>query len=251
MNPVTLRPQILIGLSLVLVGALYFLGNLGVLRGFNPWQVLWGAIWLGLGMMVLGPRGREVGAARLALGVGLVGLGVATLLSGMGLIDFSLGHVLSSYWPVVLIGLGALLLFRSNRARAEAAADHDRIVHDSIIGDFKLRQPAWRLRDVRATTVIGDMKIDLSKATIPDGESVLDLRAIIGDVEVAAPPGLPVALDVNGGLVSLDYFGTRHNVILRCHVETPSDYADAPRRVRVRAELAIGELSLSRARQSL
>jgi len=182
-----------------------------------------------------------------ALGLVLIVAGAVTLADGLGLIDFSFGFLVSRFWPLILIGLGALILYESNRTRATGAAT-DRIEHDSIFGDFKLTQPGWQLRDVRASMVIGDMKIDLSKAQIPDGETTLDLRSVIGDIDVWAPPDLPVALDVQCALATVVVSGRKQDVWLRRHVDTPPDYDLAPRRVRVRADLFIGDVNLTRAR---
>jgi len=47
------RPRFLFGLLLIVIGALYLLSNIGILRGFNPWAVLWGAFWLWLGALTV------------------------------------------------------------------------------------------------------------------------------------------------------------------------------------------------------
>ena len=242
------RPRVLVGLLLVLVGVLYLLSNAGILAGFSVWGVLWGAFWLWLGAVVVGPRGRGVGAGRLALGLVFMFIGVVTLADGMGLINFSFGYLLSSFWPLILIGLGALMLYESNRARASGLpVSSDRIEHDSIFGDFKLTQPGWQLRDVRVNSVIGDMKIDLSKANVPPGETTLDLHAVIGDIDVWAPPDLPVSLDARCTFVSVNQFGRKQDVMLRSYHDEPPEYAAAPQRVRVRVDLVFGDVNLTRA----
>ena len=248
MNTTADRPRVLIAGALILAGVLFLLSNAGLLRDFGVWDILWGVFWLWLGAAVVGPRGRGVGAGRLALGLLLIVIGAGTLVEGIGLIDFSFGFLLSRFWPVILIALGALILFESSRARAAGSATAaDRIVHDSIFGDFKLTQPGWQLRNVRANTVIGDMKVDLSRAHISDGETTIEVSAVIGDIDVWAPPDLPVALDAHCTFVTIDHFGRRQDVILRRYTDVPADYDIAPRRVCVRADLIFGDLSLIRA----
>ncbi len=248
MNTATNRPRVLFGLLLVLVGVLYLLSNAGILVGFSVWDILWGAFWVWLGSVVVGPRGRGVGAGRLALGLLLLFVGVVTLADGVGLINFSFGYLLSRFWPVILIALGVIILYESNRPRAAgSSAEGDRITHESIFGDLRLTQPGWQLRDLRASTIIGDMKIDLSKANIPDGETTIDLRAVIGDLDVWAPRDLPVAIEARCTFASVNRFGHKQDVILRRYIETPPDYESATRRVRVQADLVFGDLNLIRA----
>jgi len=261
MNAATERPRIVIGIVLVLLGALFLLANAGILRGFRVWDVLWGVFWLWLGAAVVGPRGRSVGAGRLALGLVLIAIGVITLADGLGLIAFSAGDLFGRFWPVVLIALGLAILlerplertlvlgYESNRRASTPAGStaSDRIVHDTLFGDFKLTQPDWQLRDIQANIVIGDMKIDLGRAKIPEGETTIDLRALIGDIDVWAPPDLPVALEVQCAFVTLNHYGRKQDVILRRYTDTPAGFESAPRRVRVRANLLFGDLNLTRA----
>jgi len=249
MNAATERPRIVIGIVLVLLGALFLLANAGILRSFSVWDVLWGVFWLWLGAAVVGPRGRSVGAGRLALGLVLIAIGVITLADGLGLIVFSAGDLFGRFWPVVLIALGLAILYESNRRASTPAGStaSDRIVHDTIFGDFKLTQPGWQLRDIQANIVIGDMKIDLGRAQIPEGETTIDLRALIGDIDVWAPPDLPAALDVQCAFVTLNHYGRKQDVILRRYTDTPAGFESAPRRVRVRANLLFGDLNLTRA----
>jgi lia operon protein LiaF len=266
------RPQLVFGILLVLLGSLFLLNNAGILHGFSVWQTLWGFFWLWLGGVVLGylPAAliferdrstgawpdkmgrRSVGSGRRMLGLIFVLIGAFTLIDGLGLITFSVGDVVSRLWPLILIGLGAAILAEARRASARSSevgqpAPADQIIYDHIFGDLKLNQPGWRLRDVRATTVIGDMKIDLTKASIPDGETHIDLRAVIGDVDVWAPADVSIALDVQCVFVTININGRKQDVAFRRFVDTPVDYDLMPRRVRVRADLVFGDLNLTRA----
>jgi len=178
---------------------------------------------------------------------GHITVGAITLAHGAGLIGFSFGDLLFRYWPLILIALGVFLLYQYNRRPAPGLPSAvERIEHDSIFGDFKLTQPGWRLRDVRASSVIGDMKIDLSKADIPDGETVLDLSAVVGDIDVWAPLGLPVALDARCTFVSLNHFGRKQDVRLQRYTDAPADFASSARRVRIQVDLVFGDLTLTR-----
>jgi len=271
MKTATDRPQFVFGVLLVVLGGLFLLSNTGLLRDFSVWQTLWGLFWLWLGAVVLGylpaaliAGGRRAswryadreggrGSGRLVLGLILLFIGAVTLVDGLGFIAFSVGDLIGSFWPLILIGIGILILTESRRSALRAAATEapsapsDRIEYDAIFGDFKLTQAGWRLRDVRASTIIGDMKIDLSKAHIPDGETTIDLRALISDIDVWAPPDVPVALDVQSILASVNQYGRKQDVAFRRHTDTPPDYDLAPRRVRLRVDLIFGDVNLIRA----
>jgi lia operon protein LiaF len=248
MNTTLDRPRIAIGVILMLIGVLWTLSNLGILRGFSLWDILWGVFWIWLGATVVGPRGQSVGAARLTLGVVLLVIGALNIVDGIGLFDFSFGNLIGQFWPLILIALGFALLQESRTREAERRGDGERIHHDTILGDLKLTDPNWPLRDLTASTVIGDMQIDLSRAQIPAGETRIELRAVIGDIDIWVPQGLPLALEVQwAGVVTLNRYGHRQDLILRRESDAPPDFESAPRRVRVRVNLVIGDLSLTRA----
>lgn len=248
MNTTLDRPRIVIGILLMTVGLLWTLNNVGILRGFSLWDILWGVFWIWLGATVVGPRGRGVGAARLTLGVVLIVIGALNIVDGIGLINFSFGSLIGQFWPLILIALGFALLQESKKREAERLNDGERIHHDTILGDLKLTDPNWPLCDLTASTLIGDMKIDLSRAQIPQGETLIELRAVIGDIDIWVPQSLPLALEVQwAGFVTLDRYGRRQDVILRHESDVPPDFESAPKRVRVRVNLVIGDLSLTRA----
>jgi predicted membrane protein len=243
------RPRIIIGIVLLALGGLFLLSNLGILRGLSVWALLWGGFWLWLGAVVWGPRGRRAGASRMALGLLLIAIGVTTVVDGLGVFSFSTRDVIGRFWPVILIAIGLAILVESNR-RQIAAGDpgrSNRIVHDSIFGDLKLTQPGWQARDVSANTLIGDMQIDLARAQVPDGETVVDLNAVIGDIDVWVPPDLPVALEAQCVFVTVNHFGRSQDIVLRRHVEVPEGFDLAARRVRVRTNIVFGDVNLTRA----
>lgn len=246
MDAINDRPRTIVGFALLVLGALFLLSNIGILRGLNAWAVLWGFFWLWLGSAVIGPRGRGDGSGRKALGLIFIVIGAVTLSDGLGVLPLSSGYLIGQFWPIILIVLGLMIFVEANRRSAGPAASN-RIAYDAIFGDFRLTQPGWQLRDVQASVVIGDMKIDLARALIPDGETAIDLRAVIGDIDVWLPPDLPIALDVQCAFVTVNHLGRRQDVMLRRYVETPEGFDLAPRRVRVHANLVFGDLNLTRA----
>lgn len=248
MNVTLDRPRIAIGIILMSIGALWLLRNFGILRGFDLWGILWGLFFIWLGATVVGPRGRGVGSARLTLGSVLLLLGAISLVDGVGLLSFSLGSLISSFWPLILVILGLALLREGNRQSGDHAISPDHIRHDSIFGDFKLTEPGWKLQHVYASTVIGDTKIDLSKAQIPEGETIIDLRAVISDIDLWVPTELPVALEVQwAGFVTINRYGQKHDLLLRGEKFIPPEFESALKRIRVRLNLVFGDFSLTRA----
>src|SRR5205823_14922291 len=63
------------------------------------------------------------------------------------------------------------------------------------------RQGDWLLpRLFRAVAALGSVKIDLTRARVGPGTSRIEVRAVLGNVEVIVPPGLRVDCDGAGVL---------------------------------------------------
>ena len=63
------------------------------------------------------------------------------------------------------------------------------------------RAGEWILpRTFRIFTFMGNVELDLTEARIGAGESVIDIRCIMGNVEITVPPGLRVINDGEGFL---------------------------------------------------
>lgn len=61
------------------------------------------------------------------------------------------------------------------------------------------RKGAWELpRELRVMCVIGSVELDLREARIPEGESVIEIVACFGSVEILVPPNIQVDLEGDG-----------------------------------------------------
>ena len=58
------------------------------------------------------------------------------------------------------------------------------------------RKGAWELpRHLRVMCVMGSVELDLREARIPEGESVIEIVAVLGSVEILVPPNVHLELD--------------------------------------------------------
>jgi hypothetical protein len=113
------------------------------------------------------------------------------------------------------------------------------------------REGAWEVpRELRVACCMGSVELDLREAILADGETVIEVIALMGSVEILLPPG--VRVDLEGDTLGGEYTFTpdptaalipgaprivlRGNAIL-ASVEAESRYAgerkrDAQRRVK-------------------
>lgn len=105
------------GIVLILLGGLWFLGNTNLFY-FDVWDYFWPVVFITIGI-VLAVKGKA-----LVLATIFIFFGSLNLISNMFYINFD--FLFHTYWPLILIALGLLILFRKRDGRWERRHRDDR-----------------------------------------------------------------------------------------------------------------------------
>jgi len=205
--------QVILGVLVIGVGVLFLLDNLDILD-FHHAIGFWPLAFIAAGVIAMagdGPRsGRHVGVL-------LFALGVLMIVGRLGLFDVEWAMV----WPLVLIALGGLILYRTlGRGRAARSGLEDGVgvgigdvgnrgnVNDTvdvvaILGavERRLRTPDFRGGEI--TALMGGCALDLRESSIAR-EAMLNVFAIWGGINIKVPPDWTVVMNgtpVMGGFV--------------------------------------------------
>lgn len=117
---------------------------------------------------------------------------------------------------------------------------------EKLIGDIRIGDEEWELRDMQTELWMGEMRLDLRRARIPPGETNLGVRAGIGKVTILLPADLPVSAQGEVGVGSLSLLGQKAEGFSRQLSFTSADYATAEKKVKVKLSLRFGEASIVR-----
>lgn len=193
--------QVILGILVIGMGALFLVDNMG-LWNFRRTLQFWPMVFIALGVLKLVDSRHADGYL---VGALLIGLGVMLTLDHLGIVYFSWRMV----WPVLLIGLGATVLYRAISGRrlagtAMAKLDADDTVNIfAVLGGFERRISTPHFRGGEVTAIMGGCSLDLRTASI-DGEAVINVFAVWGGVTVKVPPDWTVILQgtpIMGGFV--------------------------------------------------
>lgn len=183
------------GLTLVAIGAVFLLGELGVVD--EPGALV-GAWWplvvvaVGVGLLV---EQRRLGAGpAIFLGAGLL---LLTATTDVVALDAAV------VWPVVLIAIGAWLLLRPRPGRRQRPSSSRGDV-TAVFEDRTLRRPAGPFERAAVTSVFGDVDLDLRDAEPTEG-MVVDLTVIFGDVDVTVPGDWRVVMAASGVFADVEH----------------------------------------------
>jgi hypothetical protein len=185
--------QVVLGLLVVGMGVLFLLDNLDILN-FRHAIGFWPLVFIVAGCAALfgnGPRsGNYMGGV-------LIAIGLLMILGRMGYFYISWGTL----WPLVMIALGGLVLYRSlgpgrvTRADTVAGASPDNVVDIvAVLGGFERRVSAPDFHGGEITAVMGGCALDLREASIVK-EAVINVFTIWGGINIKVPPDWTVVLN--------------------------------------------------------
>jgi len=184
--------QVVFGLMVIAMGVLFLLDNLGILE-FRRGLAFWPLVFIIAGVVKMVDTGSRNGYV---VGLVLVMVGATLMANRMGFIYVSFNTV----WPLLLIGLGGLVLYRAatgRRARSLSLKDEpasDGVVDiTAILSGVERRVTTQAFRGGEVTAIMGGCELDMRGASI-EGEAVLDVFAVFGGISIKVPPDWTVVL---------------------------------------------------------
>lgn len=227
-----LSGRLLVALFLMAWGGVLLLNRLG-LTDIDFWRSV-GAFWplllvyFGASAIWHSVRsGQRVGSLG---GLFVLALGIVLLGNNLGYEPLREGARV--FWPLALVAAGLLVLVGGR---------------GGFVGDIVEGGPSLVLQPGSYNMLFGNIRLDLRGAEIPEGETVVDVRGIAGDITVTVPADVGVAVDgfvVAGDLRLLGQ--KREGIMQSLQAESPG-YHETQRRVRIRSHLWFGDVNIHRA----
>jgi hypothetical protein len=174
--------SLIFGSGLALLGVVLLLDNFGVIDADNVLQ-FWPLILIVFGAVQIARR-NDTGGKTFGMIIGIVGLWL--LLNNLDIVSLSL----FALWPLLLVGLGILLLVRSSRSDLPAATDGGNTINAFALLSGARRVSAGReFQGGKLTAIMGGCEIDLRQADIKGDSAVIDVFALAGGIDMTVPPG--------------------------------------------------------------
>lgn len=181
-----IAPQLIIGLLLLVGGAVVLLDNLGVMHAHAVLR-LWpaGLIMIGLAVMAQAQR-----AAGRVSGLFWVFIGTWLLLGNLGVLRLEIWDL----WPVPIVLAGGYLIWQAIHPPEPPAIRDQEATFSALamMGGVGRKINAQNFRGGEATALLGGVKIDLHDAGIAADEAVIDVFAFWGGIEISVPDGWAV-----------------------------------------------------------
>ena len=136
---------------------------------------------------------------QLAAGLIVIVLGVLFLGRNLNLIIVDMSIFWRLFWPIIIIIFGISLI----RGVVPAKGGKN---HWAFMGGIDIGKSPFKLQSGTYFAFMGGIDMDLRYAEIPEGETVLDLTAVMGGIDIKVPRNLPVICDGTVVLGGVEFF---------------------------------------------
>ncbi|MCL1990943.1 MAG: cell wall-active antibiotics response protein LiaF [Defluviitaleaceae bacterium] len=115
---------------------------------------------------------------------------------------------------------------------------------NKLVGEYRHFEQDYAIEDINLQTGFGDVQIDLSDRIIPQGETVVLIRGMVGNIYLNVPSdvGLSVQLSLLCGKITLLEDGkTAFNVTQKYQ---SVDYQETSRKIKIVISLFVGDIEV-------
>lgn len=180
----------IIGIVLILIGVAF----IGRTLNFFPSHIMhyvfsWQMILIVLGVIFISTRENK------STGWILLIVGAVFLLPDIIHFPYSVRRL---FWPIILIAVGVLIIFKSThrRNKPEGSNSSDYIDDIAILGGGDRVVTSGNFKGGNITALFGGSKINLRNASLAPGQNVIDMFCIFGGSTLIVPETWNVKLDV-------------------------------------------------------
>ncbi|NOX66479.1 MAG: cell wall-active antibiotics response protein [Chlorobi bacterium] len=177
MNDARVAPKYMIGLIIIMIGALLLLRNLDIINFIIPEIIFsWQGILIIIGaIFILSAQNKSTGLVLIIVGV-------------LGLIP--------EYWSIALILLGIYIIFKkSSFGRSYSNVLDNKLNELSIFGGGNRYFHSDNFNGGNVTTIFGGSIINLSDCKLAEGENVIDLLCVFGGSSFKIPSDWKVRIE--------------------------------------------------------
>ncbi|WP_114570722.1 cell wall-active antibiotics response protein LiaF [Exiguobacterium flavidum] len=229
-----------------LVGYLAILFALGLFYDLmtGAGNVLFGVLFPFL-LYYVGTYFRRTGHEKLAILFYIVG---TVILAGVVLSSAAIGFVMAGgllYLGLILVTRHSVREFFFSKISPQMQQEEGLTIQPAYSFSTQQELP-YVLTDVSEQFLVRDLEIDLTRAYVPEGETLIVISGVIGDVRILLPSGYDYALDASIGFGSVKTDSRRIPTFFNRRIQFRApQYADAGRKIRVHVMLAVGNVEVS------
>ena len=197
-----LDSRFVVGIIFLLLGMYFLLNNFDLIPFELPdFITSWQVFLILIGLLLLASRERRAG------GVVLITVGIVFLVPEF--FDISVGEVVRQFWPLALVIVGIVLLFRRSQEKktidyTDVGEAADYIDEISVLSSRDQLLTSQNFRGGKVTAIFGSNELNFVNTRLSSGSHALDLFILFGSTELTVPNHWNVRVDVTTILGSFE-----------------------------------------------
>lgn len=136
---------------------------------------------------------------------------------------------------------------RENKSPQEQVIQRKPLFKNILFGQQRTPDHVYEWNDINIQTGVGDSIIDLSYTVIPKGETVINIRNFIGNIQIFVPYDYEVSVlhsALVGSTTVFDYHESKmFNQVV--HLQTP-EYEKAEQKIKILTSVVLGDIEVKR-----
>jgi len=183
--------QVALGLMIAILGVLFTLDNLHILRARDYLQ-FWPIVFVTIGLAQIA---QSKSSGRVISGSIWIAIGGLMLANRLGVLRVNIW----AYWPLLLVVVGARIFWRAYQADSPPdplAGTEPTATVTAILGGFERKISSPAFQRVELTAFMGGGKLDLRDAVLAPGGAVIDVFSVMGGFEIIVPDSWAVDVEV-------------------------------------------------------
>ena len=136
------------------------------------------------------------------------------------------------------------LTTKSNPLETQSYVQIDPYFKNKLLGEYRQIEQNYIIEDINIQTGFGDVQIDLSDTIIPQGETVILIRGLIGNIELNVPSDIGMSVQTSllcGKINLLKDSKTAFNLTQKYQ---STGYKNASRKIKIVVSLLIGDIEV-------
>jgi lia operon protein LiaF len=172
--------------------------------------------------------------ARTIVGLAIIALGVVFLLGTVFRVN-----VWAFCWPFALIAVGVWLLIRPSMVGPGTR------IEQRVLGDVR-REGAWDVQDEEFWIGVGNLRLDMTKAALPAGETKIRAFGFVGDLDLILPQDVGVSVSSWAFVTDGTVFGKKEESFVVPLQVASEGYEAAEYKLQVETYFFVSELTIER-----
>ncbi|KAB2336044.1 cell wall-active antibiotics response protein [Cytobacillus depressus] len=118
---------------------------------------------------------------------------------------------------------------------------------NQLFGQQKTPDHVYEWSDINIQTGIGDTVIDLSYTVLPKGETVINIRNLLGNIQILVPYDIEISVNHSVLAGSVEILGSQESKVFNqnLHIQTPG-FHQAEQRIKIITSIPVGDLEVKR-----